>query len=145
MTSTIGLVEVIAPDVADSVVTGPPMDLSHQPMVTVSAWAGVASNVASTRTSFFTGASPCPHPGDTNLTWQPSLQSVQKMGQPLFRQLTKSETMQSAFWITTTCHQVGACLADYRPRRGGLWMCRPTTHGNASITRRPKNQGTVEG
>jgi hypothetical protein len=57
------------------------------------------------------------------------------MGQPLFRQLTDSETMQFAFWITgeatarhfwvnvdstfwtTTCHQVGACLADY-----GLWM-----------------------
>jgi hypothetical protein len=28
----------------------------------VSAWAGVARKVASTRTSFFTGASPCPHP-----------------------------------------------------------------------------------
>lgn len=30
-----------APDVPDSVATEPLMDLSHQPMVTVSAWAGV--------------------------------------------------------------------------------------------------------
>jgi hypothetical protein len=44
----------IGPDVAENVVTGPSMDLSHQPMVTVSAWAGVARKVASTRISFFT-------------------------------------------------------------------------------------------
>ena len=67
MTSTIGLVEVIAPDLADSVVTGPPMDLSHQPMVTVSAQGPLLAPS-----------------GDTNLSWQRPLQFVQKMGQPFF-------------------------------------------------------------
>src|SRR6476620_40643 len=89
MTSTIGLVGVIGPDVADNVVIGPPMDLSHQPMVTVSAWADVTRKVASTRTSFFPGASPCPHPAIPISVGNLGCNSSKKIGQPLFRQRTR--------------------------------------------------------
>src|SRR6266566_8027104 len=51
-----------APDDETSGTTPPPRAWSQRPIVMVSAWAGVARKVASTRTSFFTGASPCPHP-----------------------------------------------------------------------------------
>ena len=84
MTSTIGLVEVIAPDLADSVVTGPPDGFIPPADGDRIGVGGCDEEDRQYKNKLFHRGLSLPQSGDTNLSWQRPLQFVQKMGQPFF-------------------------------------------------------------